>query len=298
VREVAREVPENLSDFVSRLLRRDPSQRPASAEQVIEELKSLDSGVRWQPLSAVARPSPAPVAASVPEAPPRRPSSRKKHQDRRSFPGWPWLVGGASAVLLAVIIVLACWPPRGTPMPDPYQPGPNTAGAGPIDPVNPVDANRDAVYLTALTPAEHSQWFTSPPPPPGRPPPPGSESGSVRVIVAGKVSPHGIFMHGSPPHLGGGPSSITYRLNGTFRTCEADVSLNDGPPRSNTAITFSLYDGAGRRLWRSKPVTSQKDTQHVSVPIENVDVLKLEVRCADDQIGGSHAVWIEPRLKR
>src|SRR5262249_52441982 len=171
VREVAREVPEGLSDFVSRLLHRDPTQRPASAEQVIEELKSLASDVKWPQLSAVVRPSPAPVAASVPEPPPRRRSSRKKRQHRPSFLGWPWIAGGAGAVLLAVIIVVACWPPRGTPLPQPYGPEHGNAGPGPIEPVNPVDPKEHVVFLTQLTPAEHDHWYSSPPAPP-RPPPP------------------------------------------------------------------------------------------------------------------------------
>lgn len=295
LREITRDIPPGLSDLVSRLLRRDPNERPASAQEVMGELKSLASEVPW-PVSAVAREPRAPLPANIPEAPPRLRTSRKKRKQRQPFFSWPWLVGGAGALLLGVIIVLACWPPRGNPPPEPPAHGPGLAG--PVEPVNPVEVNGDVVYLTALTPADQVKWFSSPPAPPGRPPPPGAEAGGNRVIVGGKASAHGIFMHGAPPHLGGGPSSITYRLNGTFRTFEADVSLNDGPPYSQTAITFSLYDGAGRRLWRSKPVTSQKDTQHVSVAIENVDVLKLEIRCADEQVGGSHAVWIEPRLKR
>jgi serine/threonine protein kinase len=297
--EVTREAPQDLSDFVSRLLRRDPTERPASAEEVVGELKALASEVPWPQLSAVVRQQPPVVPADIPEATPRRSTSRKKRRQKQSFRGWPWLVGGVGALLLGVIVVLACWPPRGNVPPEPPQNGPDHADsvAGPIEPMNPVDANADVVYLTALTPAEQVQWFSSQPGPPGRPAPPGAE-GPKRITVGGKASPHGIFMHGPPPHLGGGPSSITYRLNGTFRTFEADVSINDGPPYSETAITFSVYDGSGKRLWRSKPVTSQKDTQHVSVPIENVDTLKLEMRCADEKVRGSHAVWIEPRLKR
>jgi hypothetical protein len=31
--------------------------------------------------------------------------------------------------------------------------------------------------------------------------------------------------------------------------------------------------------------------------VKDVEVLKIEILCADDHVRGAHAVWIEPRVK-
>src|SRR5262249_47221789 len=131
-------------------------------------------------------------------------------------------------------------------------------------------------------------WPMLPPPNPGRPPikPIGD------VSVQGRESLHGIFMHPPPPQEGS--ASLTYRLGGNFRTFHAEVSLNDGPPRSEVPMTFAVY-GDDRLLWKSRPVWTQADAQTCTIPVQGVDRLKIEVKCTGEP-RGAHGVWIEPSL--
>jgi hypothetical protein len=116
------------------------------------------------------------------------------------------------------------------------------------------------------------------------------------VTVQGVNSPHGIFMHPPVPPFEGQPASLSYRLPKQFARFKAVVSLNDGPERATTPVTFNVY-GDGRLLWSSKLVTTQKDAQSVDVSVRGVAVLKLQVICRGDS-RGVHAVWIDPRVSK
>jgi hypothetical protein len=147
------------------------------------------------------------------------------------------------------------------------------------------------VYLTSLGSVECEHWPFEPPPPP-----PGKQRKSLpnEVTVQGRRSPNGIFMHPPPPWEGA--ASVTYSLHGGFENFQAEVSLNDGPPVSESPFTFTVY-GDGRLLWKSRPLTRQADRQSCSVSVQGVDRLKLEVQ-AEDEPRGAHAVWIEPHLTK
>jgi serine/threonine protein kinase len=161
------------------------------------------------------------------------------------------------------------------------------------------------VYLSEMEPVEIVDWLREPPGPPpdeepkGPPkgPPPGMFPG---VLVKGKRSMHGIFMH-PPPLPEGGSSKVGYSLGKRFRTFEAEVSLNDLPFRKGdwqceTPVTFSVY-GDGQLLWKSRPVSSQADAQRCAVSVAGVDVLTIEVDCPGPP-RDAHAVWIEPHVER
>jgi hypothetical protein len=108
------------------------------------------------------------------------------------------------------------------------------------------------------------------------------------------VSLHGIWMHLPPPQ--GGKASVSYSLNGEFRTFHAGVSLNDGPWKC-IPITFTVF-GDGKPLWRSRPVTSQADTQYCKdLDVRNIDRLTLEVSGVGE-VQAAHAVWIEPYVMK
>jgi hypothetical protein len=161
------------------------------------------------------------------------------------------------------------------------------------DPPKPAPPDGGKTYLSDLKEASKVNW---PFKPPGTPPgaPPTRADGMPEVRVKGVTSPHGIFMHPPPP--GGRPASVSYKLGKQYSTFQAQVSLNDGPPRSVTPLTFAVY-GDGHVLWKSKPLSTQDQTQECKVPVQNVDVLKIEVISLGDPRAG-HGVWLEPALEK
>ncbi len=129
--------------------------------------------------------------------------------------------------------------------------------------------------------------------PGGMPPPPGPLQ---EVRVQGRSFPLGLFMHPPVPPFEGQPTSLTYRLPKAFTRFKAVVSLNDGPERSATPLTFEVF-GDGLRLWSSRPVMTQRDVQTVDLAIRGKTMLKLQVSCRGDT-HGAHAAWIDPRVSR
>jgi hypothetical protein len=267
VRDLNPAVPKALSDLIARLLAKDPADRPASAAAVLARLRRLeeapDSSSGTQRLTPTGRPA---VRSSR-----RTPRARKRPAPRR-----PWLKPALAVVLTAGAALALGWAASFL-----FRAG--TVGAAAED-----GPGQGPVYLSALEPSERESWPIIPPPPPGMPP-----IRPIGVRVQGKERPHGIFMHAAHPPQAAG---LTYRLGGAYRSFRAEVSLNDGPPRSESPCTFAVY-GDGRLLWKSAPVSTQADAQTCTVDVQGVDRLKLEVRCAGAE-RGAHAVWIEPSLSR
>lgn len=87
---------------------------------------------------------------------------------------------------------------------------------------------------------------------------------------------------------------LTYRLEGNYGKFRGQVSLNDGPIRSETPLTFAIY-GDGHPIWRSASVSTQRDSQSFEITIKGVQLLTLQVECAGDS-RGAHAVWLNPEI--
>jgi serine/threonine protein kinase len=327
VNQVNPAIPSALAELVTQLLSKDPAGRPSSSEAVLERLLRMDSETTetsptQRIVSAEDSRDKAAVSATHPIAP--TPFSR------------PW-VKALSMLAPAILVgVLVPWAssslPRSTAKgessskvassPDesnadekPRAPGgpagiksklAETAGVV-AKTLPPGKAGPMWAFLSDLNPIGKENWpFTPPHPPPpmkghgfppGKPegpppPPPGKSSNAVRV--QGRESPHGIFMH--PPPAWEGTASLTYQLTGGFSTFRASVSLNDGPPRSETPFTFAIY-GDNHRLWQSRPLSTQADTQNCAISVQGVMRLRLEVRSAGDP-RAAHAVWFEPHLSR
>lgn len=287
VNEVNPDVPEELSDLIMRLLEKKPEDRPASADEVV---RLFDRLRKDEHPTAVVR------SAKVP--------GKRKSTGRYAMP----IALGVGATLLTMLVVFACVHFFGPP------PDRSRLQMGqPVGPPAPVAEVEGKVYLTDMKPSDRQGWpfegYLPPspdedapprPPPPGekggqRPPkkdePPGGSQGG-RVRFQGKISPHGIFMHGNPPD--NAPVSITYALDKKFNTFYTVVSLNDGP-RDCPPMTFSVY-GDGKLLWQSKPVSSQSDWQEKTLSVQGVSRLKIEVAFKD--IMGAHAAWVEPYVAR
>jgi hypothetical protein len=239
------DVPRPLSDLVSQLLAKEPQQRPASADEVLERLRRIEAG-----LGDPARESDRTVVRRAP----MRPSPRRR-----------WAKRFVACLLAAGVLLGAAWARSG------FRTGESEAGAAP-------PAGAAVVYLSALEPLGTRHWPFLPPVPAGAPP----IRAIGGVHVRGQLSEHGVFMH--PPPAWEGPASITYRLGGEYRTFRAEVSLNDGPPESEAPFEFAVY-GDGQLLWRSRPLSSQADAQTCEVSVQGRERLRLEVQSADEPRG-------------
>jgi serine/threonine protein kinase len=301
VHVMAAHIPPALSDLVAELLAKRVEDRPHSAAAVIERLAALAAanGAAWRSDTDVSsRPTGKRGAAHVTQEM-KRPTTR-------------WWQGAALVAVLA-LAALGLWALASTVRRrEPLQP------AAPAPPAA-------AVYLANLKDIERQHWpFVMPKDDPNDPrkgdkekkkkgfddkgkkgdkgdkkgpdfehPLDGREHDKNAVRIQGRIYAHGIFMH-PPPRPVGDPAGLSYRLDKKFRLFVTQVSLNDGPERSESPCTFWVY-GDGKLLWQSRPVSSQDDTQECAIPVSAVDVLKIAVSCPGPPYG-AHAVWLDPHV--
>lgn len=266
IHEVNPSIPKALAELVMELLAKEPADRPESARSVAARLLEIKRSRTQRRRKSAAR------------------SKERRHQDtevietsRDSW--WQSTVARVSlilglvgvATLTTILIVLNAG-------------GPNGAS------INPGAGTGEKQFLSEMAKLEAINWPFHKGKGKG-PPPPKEIYGPVSV--QGQVSPHGIFMHASPPK--DGPPSISYRLGKQYRKFSCQVSINDSSPGS-TPLTFAVY-GDGALLWKSKEISSQAQTEQCSIPVGNVDVLKLEIS-AWGEVRGAHGAWLEPTVEK
>lgn len=319
-------VPPALSRLVTELLAKNPADRPASAEAVIGRLRQIEASL-GQPAPRADNEATLKLGADDPAV--AGPGRRGAFRNRLKLAVALALTTGLAALAgQALFPALSARPEANPSTAAPARPvlvaeapakelvaGPPKPDAPPLAPAKEAPAKETSVkeapvagpkqvkvYLSTLTPFQVTNWTKAPPPPPPdekgqEPPPPGEHGkgpppGAFRgVYVAGRHSPHGIFMH-PPLKRTGGVSSISFHLDGKYATFETEVSLNDGPERSATPLRFCVY-GDKVLLWESRAVSTQSDGQRVRLPVKRVHTLTLEVRC-NGEPRGAHAVWFEP----
>jgi serine/threonine protein kinase len=253
-------IPKALSKLIVELLAKVPENRPESAEVVAERVRLMHKAA----ITVVEKAAPIPYEVVENESP-RRPFLRR-HAVKLVVSLW---------VVCAAVAIAAIAASRG-----------NTTSNTP----DTTQTTPQVVYLSEA----HNLWTASwmlPHLPPG-------VDGSV--VVRGKSSPHGIFMHPVPagPGAGATPASITYKLNKQYRRLTTEVAINDMAPPDSPAVTFAVY-GDGTRLWTSNPTTKTTGPQLCDLDVSGVNELKLETSTnvyVDPR--GAHAVWIEPRLTK
>jgi hypothetical protein len=109
------------------------------------------------------------------------------------------------------------------------------------------------------------------------------------IVVAGKISPHGLAMHGASQF----DSQVTYRLNKKFVRFRTVGGINVTSRSSESPLTFEVL-GDGRLLWKSQPIRTGQ-TEPCDISVEGCDELRLQVHCAGNS-GWAHAVWEEPQV--
>jgi serine/threonine protein kinase len=262
VNELNPAVPRSLAKFITRLLAKQPEERPGSASGLIAELDAIEAR----------------LLGGAEEGPSRdKPTRLSKSRRRRRVRQRSWTPLARLLVLGTVILTV-------------------TLGAALVAGLlysrthHVVETKPQSAYLSDLLPTDSVNYWTMSRRPPHEPGPPGPET---PVIVHGQHIAHALFTHppGSPV---GGVVMVTYRLEGNYKTFRGQVSVNDGPIRSETPMTFAIY-GDGHPLWRSASVSSQRDSQPFDVSIKGVQLLTLQVECAGDT-RGAHAVWLNPEI--
>lgn len=280
VYEVNPRIPEELSELVMQLLAKNAKDRPASAAEVVQRIRLLErtltSPTHEIAPSTVHRPPVADGAAAATRKKSKKIPARTRRRQKITL-----LVVGAVLTVLAGLGLARLLV------------GPPAPSLSPTDPAN-AGADDQRVYLTDLNPLATEHWPMSIPR--GGPPRKLAPGEKVEVMVGGKLSPHGIFMHPPPPPDEGQPTSVTYRLQGEYETFHTEISLNDTARQALGDLTFTVY-GDGKVL-HSVTISSQRHSQAFSVTVKNVNVLKIEVTPTGGEIGGAHAVWIEPYLTK
>jgi dolichyl-phosphate-mannose-protein mannosyltransferase len=109
-----------------------------------------------------------------------------------------------------------------------------------------------------------------------------------RLAVFGFIFRHGIGTHAH--------STLTYHLNGVFRTLDTAFAIDDEANRGQKIRFRILTDGAVR--YDSGDISGVGFPRHVQVPVDGAQRLTLEVLDGGDGIDSDHADWLEPVLLR
>ncbi|QDT92147.1 NPCBM/NEW2 domain-containing protein [Gimesia algae] len=90
-----------------------------------------------------------------------------------------------------------------------------------------------------------------------------------------------------------GSASVSYQLDGQFKTFVTGVALTDDNYQFGGTVTFTVL-GDNRVLWKF-PLKDQKDVQFCKISVRNIN--RLEIRTETKSINrGAHAVWLDPHV--
>jgi serine/threonine protein kinase len=294
LKEVNDAIPEELSALVMRLLAKKPAERFESAESVAEQLRQIKRAWTKSQRKANASSATRKVAARVA-------SKRKRTGKWALLRPYRWkVILPLALVVLTTLAVLGIvhWAKDpaarqkeratgGGNVPPREQPGEKKRPPQ----VRPA-VEEGKVYLSQLQEIAAVHFPSRPGrPQPGEPPPlPG------RLSVNGNLVPHALFMHPAPPPHEAPVASASYRLGKQYRTFRTEISLNDSSTQS-PSLTFVVY-GDDKPLWTFRPVRTQADAQSCTVPVDSVNILRLEVMAPAGDVFGAHALWIEPHVTK
>ena len=115
--------------------------------------------------------------------------------------------------------------------------------------------------------------------------------GDAVVSLGGTKQEHALSLH--PPRKG--RSYATYSADRKWKSIRATVGISDAAPKQAASDLTFMVKGDGKVLWQSRPIRQKGDTVACEVPITEVSVLTLEVRCTGDN-GWAFAVWGQPQV--
>ncbi len=110
----------------------------------------------------------------------------------------------------------------------------------------------------------------------------------VPIALNGIPSPHGLGMHPD--------SSVSYQLDGKYRTFRAAAAVNDSSPGFERPVIFSV-EADGKPVWRSWRLNAAHGCQPVMLDVTDVKRLTLKTFYDPERQGNgawAHVVWIEP----
>jgi serine/threonine protein kinase len=272
-RQVNPNVPAGLSALIEQLLAKSADERPASAVEVIERLRTACTEPE---LVAIPLPLPEPEAEFEAPAPPKPRPAKKPFYQRHAV----GLVVGASlvAAVVAVGAVVALQNPRQTDTKAP------PAAPAPA-PKSALKSAQVVEFITDLPKIDGRQF-----PPPDAPPVPGVDG---TVTVRGARSAHGIFMHGAPSF--NRPPYATYALDKKYSRFTTEVAMNDTGSEW-TSVAFAVYRD-GKEVWTSRQMSAGDPPDRCDIDVKGAVELTLEVRTLGPH-QGAHGAWIDPRLTK
>ena len=89
------------------------------------------------------------------------------------------------------------------------------------------------------------------------------------------------------------PSEITYKLQKQYDRFTAMI----GCAEANGTVLFKIF-GDGKLLFSSSQMRGLREVQQVDIPLENIDVLMLQVTDAGDSNTSDMANWADARLQK
>jgi len=309
VSEVNPSIPKPLSDLIARLLAKEPVDRPATAEEVIEKLteirpltareterivsmpesvqqptatKKAEAAEATEPLR---KPTRKMEAVLVPErqTPPEPEKSGRRTKSRPKKKPAPSFLKRHGLTLLAVIWLIIA----GVLVVSVVGRGEKTLPQPPSDTATPPKGNvkgTDIVFLTAFPAAKTVKG-------PVAPLPPGFDG---TISVNGRTSEHGLFMHPAPSDRP--PMRNSFILGKEFKQFIAQVAFNDSAPGDARPARFTVYcDGISK--WQSNVIGRGTPAENCELDVRGVNELTLEVTAVGSE-RGAHAVWIEPRVTK
>jgi serine/threonine protein kinase len=276
------EIPPALARLVMQLLNKNPDDRPKSAALVAERLRQIQQNLLIPDSGSTSQMASSQIHEFETSELRLKPSFWSRH-------GIKILLAAGAGVVLLGFCVLA----SGVALfMLPLRPGEKKA------PPPPPPPKEGKLFLSELKPVQTVSWpFFK------KDKKDKKDKGKKEMkdfefeplVVDGKVSPHGIFMHAAMPF--DPPASLTYQLDKKFSEFTARVSISDSSFGSKSALIFAVY-GDGKELFRSRPILTRLDAQDISISVKDVTLLKLEVTTQAPDVGGAHGAWVEPLLKR
>ena len=137
---------------------------------------------------------------------------------------------------------------------------------------------RQDVFLADLQPIrEYQQW---------------GERQTHKEVSGGRLSINGyVFRNGIGTHAN---SYIDYNIDGQYQYVEGYIGINYSA-NVGSRIQFNII-GDRRLIYTSGVIQGVLDPIYLKVPVNGINILRLEVRDGGDGINNDHANWLNMKL--